>query len=302
MTLPRRLQVSLDHTPYYHCTTRCVRRAFLCGKDRYTGQSFEHRKVWLENRFLELAEIFAIGLAAYAVMSNHYHVVVRIEADRAKLWSNSEVLDRWGRVFSVQGSESEDRIALYRERLTSLSWFMRCINEPLARRSNREDHCKGRFWEGRFRCQALLDESALIRCMTYVDLNPVRAAVAKTPEDSDHTSVKARLERRDAQLLRFNDQDGPIPLRRMEYLELVDWTGRQARHGKRGKVPGQLPPIIERLGYSARQWQREMQYYGRWYVRAVGGLASIESYCHHLGQKWLKGQARHRRSIAVNIL
>ena len=302
MTLPRRLQVSLDHTPYYHCTTRCVRRAFLCGKDRYTGQSFEHRKVWLENRFLELAEIFAIGLAAYAVMSNHYHVVVRIEANRAKLWSNSEVLDRWGRVFSVQGSESEDRIALYRERLTSLSWFMRCINEPLARRSNREDHCKGRFWEGRFRCQALLDESALIRCMTYVDLNPVRAAVAKTPEDSDHTSVKARLERRDAQLLRFNDQDGPIPLRRMEYLELVDWTGRQARHGKRGKVPGQLPPIIERLGYSARQWQREMQCYGRWYVRAVGGLASIESYCHHLGQKWLKGQARHRRSIAVNIL
>ncbi len=302
MTLPRRLQVSLDHTPYYHCTTRCVRRAFLCGKDRYTGQSFEHRKVWLENRFLELAEIFAIGLAAYAVMSNHYHVVVRIEADRAKLWSNSEVLDRWGRVFSVQGSESEDRIALYRERLTSLSWFMRCINEPLARRSNREDHCKGRFWEGRFRCQALLDESALIRCMTYVDLNPVRAAVAKTPEDSNHTSVKARLERRDAQLLRFNDQDGPIPLRRMEYLELIDWTGRQARHGKRGKVPGQLPPIIERLGYSARQWQREMQYYGRWYVRAVGGLASIESYCHHLGQKWLKGQARHRRSIAVNIL
>ena len=76
---------------------------------------------------------------------------------------------------------------------------------------------------------------------------------------------------------------------------------RQARHGKRGKVPGQLPPIIERLGYSARQWQREMQYYGRWYVRAVGGLASIESYCHHLGQKWLKGQARHRRSIAVNL-
>ena len=279
-----------------------MRRAFLCGKDRYTGQSFEHRKVWLENRFLELAEIFAIGLAAYAVMSNHYHVVVRIEADRAKLWSNSEVLDRWGRVFSVQGSESEDRIALYRERLTSLSWFMRCINEPLARRSNREDHCKGRFWEGRFRCQALLDESALIRCMTYVDLNPVRAAVAKTPEDSDHTSVKARLERRDAQLLRFNDQDGPIPLRRMEYLELVDWSGRQARHGKRGKVPGQFPPIIERLGYSARQWQREMQYYGRWYVRAVGGLASIESYCHHLGQKWLNGQARHRRSIAVNIL
>ena len=299
MTMPRSRQVSLEHTPYYHCTTRCVRRAFLCGKDRHTGQSFEHRKTWLEHRFLELADIFAIGLAAYAVMSNHYHVVLCIDAERANSWSDGEVLERWGRVFSVQGSESVERIALYRERLLSLSWFMRCINEPLARRSNREDHCKGRFWEGRFGCQALLDESALIRCMTYVDLNPVRAAVAKTPETSAHTSVKSRLECRDTGLLGFSDQDGPIPLRRMEYLELVDWSGRLVRQGKRGKMGAELPPIIERLDFSARQWQREMRYYGRWYFRAVGGLASLENYCHHLGQKWLKGQGR-QRNIPIN--
>jgi len=296
MTVPRCRQVSLDHTPYYHCTTRCVRRAFLCGKDRYTGQSFEHRKSWLEQRFLELADIFAIGLAAYAVMSNHYHVVLRIDADQAKSWSDAEVLCRWGRVFSVQGTESGERIALYRDRLMSLSWFMRCINEPMARRSNKEDGCKGRFWEGRFGCQALLDESALIRCMTYVDLNPIRAAVAQTPETSEHTSVKARIAHCDTGLLGFIDQDGPIPLRRMEYLELVDWSGRQVGKGKRGKVAGAIPPIVDRLDFSAWQWQREMRYYGRWYARAVGGLTSLENYCHHLGQKWLKGQARHRSS------
>ena len=299
MTIPRSRQISLDHTPYYHCTTRCVRRAFLCGEDRYTGQSFEHRKVWLEKRFFELSEIFAIGLAAYAVMSNHYHIVVRIDAERATAWSDDEVLERWGRVFSVQGNETEDRITLYRERLVSLSWFMRCINEPMARQSNKEDDCKGRFWEGRFDCQALLDESALIRCMTYVDLNPVRAAVAKTLENSVHTSVKARLEHRDDGLLGFTDQHGPLPLRRLEYLELVDWSGRQVRRGKRGKVPADLLPIVDRLGYSARQWQREMRHYGRWYARAVGNLASIENYCHHLGQKWLKGQAAHRGAVNV---
>ena len=92
MAIPRKQQVSLDHTPWYHCSTRCVRRAFLCGEDRYTGQTFDHRKAWLEHRFIELSEIFAIGIGAYAVMSNHYHVVIRIDADLVNEWSDAEVL------------------------------------------------------------------------------------------------------------------------------------------------------------------------------------------------------------------
>jgi len=301
MAIPRSRQVSLAHTPWYHCTTRCVRRAFLCGKDRFTGQSFEHRKAWLESRFMQLSGIFAIGIGAYAVMSNHYHLVLRIDAERVNAWSDAEVLARWGKVFLVNGDETSERIALYRERLASLSWFMRCINEPLARRSNQEDGCKGRFWEGRFGCQALLDESGLLRCMTYVDLNPVRAASAKTPEQSDHTSVQARIQGRDAALLGFHDQHGPIPLRRTDYLALVDWTGRQLRRGKRGQISGNLPPIVERLGYSGRQWQREMKYYGKWYARAVGNLAAIENYCQYLGQKWIKGQGNHQPAVAATV-
>lgn len=300
MTVPRSQQISLDHTPYYLCTSRCVRRAFLCGKDRFTGRSFDHRKAWLENRFQQLTEIFAIGLASYAVMSNHYHVVLRINAEQATRWSDAEVLERWARLYSVPKDSSGEVVAKYRDRLANLSWFMRLINEPLARRSNKEDDCKGRFWEGRFGCKALLDDSALIRGMVYVDLNPIRAEVAKTPETSLHTAIKARIEGRDTRLLGFRDQAGPLPLRRLDYLELVDWSGRQVRCGKRGKIAAGLPPIVDRLGFSAGDWQREMRHYSRWYSRAVGGLESLERYCRHLGQKWLKGQGRERCGLAIN--
>ncbi len=296
MTIPRRQQISLEHTPYYHCTTRCVRRAFLCGEDRYSGQNFDHRKAWMERRFITLSGVFAIDLLAYAIMDNHYHLVIRFNTDRLSAWSDDEVVKRWGRVFAVAEDVSAEQIECWRERLGSLSWYMRCLNEPMARRANREDHCKGRFWEGRFSCQALLDEAALLKCMVYVDLNPIRAAIARTPEASGHTSVKARIERKDGHLAPFSDHQcrpvGVIPLRQQDYLLLVDWTGRQLQSNKRGRIPDHLPPILERIGIDDSLWMSEMKHYGKWYYRAVGSLHALEHYCQHLGQKWLKGKVQ----------
>ncbi len=147
----------------------------------------------------------------------------------------------------------------------SISWFMRLLNQHIASEANREDKCTGHFWEGRFKSQALLDEKALAAAMVYVDLNPVRAAIAATPETSDFTSIKARInaienEKTTTEGLfpfvgnpRENISEG-IPFRLMNYLELIDWTGRQCREDKRGQIDSRTPPILNRLGFDSAEW------------------------------------------------
>ena len=210
MTKPRTQLVSLEDTSFYHCTVRCVRRAYLCGDDHDSGRNFGHRKQWLVSRLRFLSYVYAIDLCAYAVMSNHYHVVMHVDQARAQAWSDEEVVesvgcscitvplvDRWLADRSAMGQAERDKatemINEWRERLCSLSWFMRGVNETIARMANKEDACTGRFWEGRFKSQALLDEAALLTCMTYVDLNPIRAGMETTAEDSDFTSIQQRL-------------------------------------------------------------------------------------------------------------
>ena len=219
MTQPRSTLVSLDDTPWYHVVSRCVRREYLCGFDHHSGRNFEHRRGWIVERLQQLAAVFAIDVAAYAVMSNHVHLVVRLDAERAHTWDRDEVLRRWTQLFTgpelVQRYRADPEglcaaelarvdlwVTTYRERLMDLSWFMRMLNEPIARQANAEDGVTGRFWEGRFKSQALLDEQAVLTAMAYVDLNPIRAKMAETPESSDYTSVAERIaglrEERDA--------------------------------------------------------------------------------------------------------
>lgn len=197
-----------DGTPYYHCVSRCVRRSFLCGRDPYSGQNYEHRRAWVEKRLLFLCSVFAIDICAYAVMRNHVHVVLYLDMEKASGWSDNQVLSLWhtlykGTLLTQKFMRDEslstgelitlyETIAEYRSRLYDISWLMRNLNEHIARQANKEDNCTGRFWEGWFRSQALLDESAILACMAYVDLNPIRAKIADTPETSHHTSIQQR--------------------------------------------------------------------------------------------------------------
>jgi len=204
MGLPRSKYVQEGQEGVYHCFSRCVRRAFLYGYDTLTHRDFSHRKAWLVDRLRLLASIFAIEVCAYAIMANHYHTILRTRPDIVATWSDLEVATRWLTLFPRAAmspiedqicalADCPDRIAILRQRLCSLSWFMGRLNEFIARAANKEDEVKGRFWEARFKCQALLDDAAITACMVYVDLNPVRAGQAETPEESDFTSIQERI-------------------------------------------------------------------------------------------------------------
>ena len=179
-------------------------------------------------------------------------------------------------------------------RLQSLSWFMKCLKEPLSRLANREEKVRGAFFEGRFKSVGVLDEEALLAVCAYIDLNPVAAGVAEVPEASEHTSIKERVEHVEAQG-RAEDlkaaQKGsvagseaaagleesiwlcPIEDRRAldspregmlegfslgSYLLLVDYTGRLFREGK-AAISREVAEIFERIGTSAETWQMRME-------------------------------------------
>ena len=199
----------------YHCISRCVRRAYLCGDDPYSGRNFDHRKDWVRDRLQLLSEYFAVDVFAYALLSNHGHYVLRNRPDLPKTWSDEEVARRWLALFpkrrddqgqALAPTEAETKaitrkpkmLKTYRLRLSSISWFMRCLNEFIARAANKEDGCTGRFWEGRFKCTGLLDEASILTCMVYVDLNPIRAKLSDRPEESEFTSAYERIVARQA--------------------------------------------------------------------------------------------------------
>ena len=311
MTTARYRQVHLDVTPYYHCTTRCVRRSYLCGQDAQTGQNFEHRRGWIEQRLLSLSKAFCIDVAGYAILSNHYHVVLKVNCASAKSLTDEEVVHRWrqifnGNVLAKRFSDGEELTAFelitlkntinhWRSELTNISRFMGQINEKIARWANKEDDCKGRFWESRFDSQAILDVDALLRTMVYVDLNPVRAGIVDAPEQAAHTSVHRRLNDEKHGLIPFKlnalsteqSQELCLPITQDEYLALLDWTGRRVQQNKRGFIPSDTPPILERLRYSPQQWMRSMRKTNSWHQKALGSVELIQHFCEIIGQRWI---------------
>jgi hypothetical protein len=204
MTIARTQLVDTSLTRWYHCVTRCVRRAFLLGEGDHD------RKLWIQNRLVELADVFAVAVGGFSVTDNHLHVLVRLDPDVADAWSDEEVVRRWGRLFPPRDKARQPLpvtehwvqwrlsdlpwIATARQRLQSLSWFMKCLKEPLSRLANRQDKTRGTFFEGRFKSVAVCGEEAILATSIYIDLNPVAAKVAETPETSDYTSIKQRVD------------------------------------------------------------------------------------------------------------
>ena len=320
MTYARSQLIPAGSRGTFHCVSRCVRRAFLCGQDRYSGQSFEHRRQWVEDRLHELAEIFAVSIWGYAVMSNHLHVVVQTLPEAAAVWKAEEIAARWIRLFPRQDQDVDtrsevlvgdaERIKVLRERLADLSWFMRCLSEPIAKKANREDSCKGRFWEGRFKCQVLLDEPAVLAAMAYVDLNPVRAKLCGSLDASHHTSAKRRIAAIEKKAEIADRPLAPIAglhgfgvlcMSQSEYLALVDFTGRQIRPDKRGAITGSPPAILGRLDYRSEQWTRQVMAVGSSFNRAVGQVESLVDKAKEMGQFWLRGIAVARALATTRI-
>jgi REP element-mobilizing transposase RayT len=283
------------------------------------------------DRIRVLSDVFAIEVCAYAIMSNHYHLVLYVNEEEIKNCSALEICARWNAFYSLpiiverwmnnpQSSETNTKLALefieeWRSRLMSISWFMRGLNEHIARKSNKEDNCKGRFWEGRFKSQALLDQKALLTCMAYVDLNPIRAKMASTIKTSEFTSAYERicvtpsnvlLESNQAvnelycfhkPLVKFsedtdwNEQSG-IDYSFKDYLELLDWTGRILRDDKRGAISSEYPLLLSNIGIDISTWTKLALNFGKDFHCAVGSLAELESFARNTGKAWIAGKRR----------
>lgn len=293
MTVARERLIDIQSTSYYHVINRCVRRAYLCGEDPYSGKNYEHRRQWIVDKIKALSEVFAIDICAYAVLSNHYHLVLHVNDVEARAWDINTVIERWYQLFKgnvlvdkYRAGESlsqaevnaiSDIVNKWHKRLKDISWYMRCLNEAIAREANKEDGCRGRFWEGRFKSQALLDETALLTCMMYVDLNPIRAGMTETLETSDYTSIqeriftvakslnKALLQVEKADQIKTKSQvkketkskqtslypflgaeredDSPgIAYSLVDYFKLIDWRGRAVRDDRKGAIPIDIKP------------------------------------------------------------
>jgi REP element-mobilizing transposase RayT len=290
---------------------------FLCGVDNYSGKNYEHHRGWVEQRLLFLSSIFSIDICAYAVMSNHVHVLLHVDVKQVQAWTDKVVVERWHRLHIgtlltqmfirghalSQGQQLtlDDTIVEYRKRLYDISWLMRNLNECITRQANKEVECTGRFWEGRFKSQALLDDAALLSCMAYVDLNPIRANIADTPETSKHTSIKKRLESIQQStthsLMPFvgnprQDMPKGIAFSFKDYFELVDLTDRIIRNDKAGNIDHQHQPILQRLGLSDEQWLTLTTEFEKHFCYATGAEQMMNQFKHHTGHQRIRGMGK----------
>ena len=293
MTLPRHQLIDRENGGWHHVVSRCVRRTWLCGPDSWSGIDFSHRKAWIEERVLKLTEIFSVRVYGYAVMSNHCHLAIEYRPQDAKALTDEEVARRWlalsppakpeylEEAVSALANDPE-MIMRRRTQIGDLSWFMRYLNQHIATRANREDDCTGRFWEGRFHSsKPLKDLNAVYACMSYVDLNPLRAgATQKVAQEGEHTSARRRVEESEREERKLDEVMAPLKLDRevgliytraptslevrlATYLEHLEWTAKceLQQRTNRDWIRATAPATLRDPENFLREVRR---YYRRW--------------------------------------
>ena len=299
---PRNQLVDAEQALFYHIVSRCVRRAWLCGFDRESRKDYSHRKNWMIERLTRLGQSFAVDIYAYAIMSNHFHLVVYYDPKAAENWTDEEIADRWlsisppkhadGRVDTellelkrAAILEDNELINTLRLKLGSLSLFMKLLKQPIARRANQEDEVTGHFFEQRFYSSPLLSEAAIKSAMAYVDLNPIRAKVSESIENSKHTSIYHRLKT-------YNPSDalseylGPViagisnqPRIRISLSEYVDhleaWSTQEKKNWTEEKL---------------KRWRAQIDNIAK-YQRVHGSEINIA--------QWIQSRGWRRRELAM---
>lgn len=293
----RRDIVNAAEVGVYLVSSRTVRRAFLMGKDPVTGQDRSYRQRVIEKRLEDLATVFAVEVLDYSTVDNHCYVVVRIRPDLVRAWSDQEVARRWLRVnrsmLKLEPEPSQEMIARFvgdekrlargRMALSSLSEFMGCLKQPIAREANMRDRASDNFWGGRFESVPLEDETAVAACGSYVNLDPILARRAEGLGRAEHTSAFLRLQDELASGDR-EERSGwlqPVTVETSEVCEQGVLTGRRAsndgflrmtfqeqreviesllnfentvHNSGNAHLHPELPAVMERLGVSAEHW------------------------------------------------
>ena len=359
---------SPDEIAIVHVMNRTVRRCYLMGDDPLTGKNYDHRKAWMENELRRLASFFGIDLLGYAIMSNHFHLILRSRPDVVATWDDTEVARRWLMLCPPPRKKSKEqpegpteaelnmirrnktKLAAIRSRLSHISWWMRLLSQIIAQRANRDDKETGKFWQARYRAVKILDEMALLACAAYVDLNPIRAAMAETLESSHYTSVQKRIQSlqqhvksrsrsesdpssrstrgqqnvgkaQTSELFRLMDSHlapveiderrervsprchtegyrasdrGFLAMPTAAYIELLDWTARQIRSGKRGSTPKTARPLFDRLGISSDTWCELVKDFGQLFIAVAGKPQQIASARSRSGRRRFNTRPRVR--------
>ena len=326
MTYPRSRTISKTEDGHYHIISKTVRGAFLLTSDK----DDDYRKMWIIEKMIFLSNIFYIGTESYAIMDNHMHIVVETQYRIADKADPEDIAFRWLYLHpkrKIKEGESpaptkkeikefisnKKQVAIYREKLRDPSCYMQELNQTIARRANKEDNTSGRFWQGRFKCINLAEAGALLKCIMYVELNPVRAAIVKSPELSKFTScykrVKAELAREKLKkkpknkelqeeakldswlspIFNTRKKTGVLNMTFKEYLELLDWTGREIREDKRGAIPDHLEPILERLKLKSDNWIDSFKSFRRDFHTVAASEGTMRKMAKKVKTSWFHG-------------